>query len=116
MVGSVIALLPNRAELLEKESNELSAKLHPLLFAVVQKLKNKEALSNDESALVHDGKVEVQVWLTEKSEETTAQLKELGFEVVLDMKSSKVIIGRLPIEKLEALAKLKGVKYIAPQK
>jgi hypothetical protein len=98
------------------QSNELEEKLHRLVFAVVQKLKNKEALSADESGLIRDGKAEVQVWLTEKTEETIAQLKELGFEIVNDAKNSKVIFGRLPVEKLEALAKLKAVKYIAPQK
>ena len=32
---------------------------------------------------IRDGKAEVQVWLTEKSDEALAQLKELGFEVCL---------------------------------
>jgi len=45
-----------------------------------------------------------------------AQLKELGFEVLLNAKSANMIVGRLPIEKLEALAKFKFVKYIAPQR
>jgi hypothetical protein len=30
------------------------------------------------------------------------------------MKSNKMIVGRLPIEKLQALANLKAVRYIAP--
>jgi Ca-activated chloride channel family protein len=99
-----------------QQSNELEEKLHRAIFAIAQKLKNKEALSSDESALIRDGKVEVQVWLTEKTDETTAQLKELGFEVVSDAKNSTIVIGRLPVEKLEALAKLKFVKYVAPQR
>jgi len=44
-----------------------------------------------------------------------AALKALGFEVVLDPKSAKLVIGRLPIEKLEALAELKFIRYVAPQ-
>ena len=43
------------------------------------------------------------------------KLKELGFENILDPKSSKLIIGRLAIEKLEALADLKFVRYVSPQ-
>jgi hypothetical protein len=43
-------------------------------------------------------------------------LKELGFEVVLDPKSSKLIIGRLPIDKLEKLVELKFVRYVQPQR
>ena len=35
--------------------------------------------------------------------------------VVLDPTTSKMIIGRLPIEKLAALAELKSVRYVAPQ-
>jgi Ca-activated chloride channel family protein len=96
--------------------NELEEKLHRLVFAIVQKLKNKETLSSEESALIRDGKAEVQVWLTEKTDETMAQLKQLGFEVVSDAKDSKIVVGRLPVEKLEELAKLKFVKYVAPQR
>jgi Ca-activated chloride channel homolog len=95
--------------------SEEEKKFHRSIFAVVQKLKNKQTLS-DEGGLIHDGKAELQVWLTEKSDEALAQLKELGFEIVLDDKNSKVIIGRLPVEKLEALAKIKFVKYVAPIK
>jgi Ca-activated chloride channel family protein len=106
---------PAPTNLLAQQSNELEEKLHRAVFAVVQKLKNKETLSSvDESALIRDGKAEVQVWLTEKTDEALAQLKELGFEVVVETRNSKIVIGRLPVEKLEALAKLKFVKYVAP--
>ena len=109
-------LAEERKDLLDQQNSELQ-KLHRSLLAVVQKLQKKEKLSSaDEGGFIRDGKAEVQVWLTEKSNEALTQLKELGFEVVLDAKSSKVIIGRLPVEKLEALAKFKFVKYIAPQK
>ena len=105
-----------RTDLLDQQSNELEQKLHRSVYAVVQKLKNREPLSSTESELIRDGKAELQVWLTEKTDQTIAQLKELGFEVVLNAENSKVIIGRLPVEKLEALAKLKFVKYVAPQR
>jgi Ca-activated chloride channel family protein len=96
---------------------ELQRKLHRSLLAVVQKLQKKEMLLNPaETPFIRDGKAEVQVWLTDKSSETLTQLKELGFEVVLDAKNSNLIVGRLPVEKLEALAKLKFVKYVAPQR
>jgi len=35
--------------------------------------------------------------------------------VLLDPKSAKMIIGRLPLEKLEALARLEFVRYVTPQ-
>jgi Ca-activated chloride channel family protein len=98
------------------QDSDLKRKLHRSLLAVVQKLQKKEMLLNPaETPFIRDGKAEVQVWLTDKSSETLTQLKELGFEVVLDAKNSKLIVGRLPIEKLEALAQLKFVKYVAPQ-
>jgi hypothetical protein len=63
---------------------------------------------------VRGGKAEVQVWLADKSEATIASLKKLGFEIVLDPKTAKMVIGRVPVEKLAALAELEVVRYIAP--
>ena len=115
VMPEVIAM--DRTQLLDQQASEWQVKLHRSVLAVVQKLQKKEMIFNAaEFGFIHDGKAELQVWLTDKSDETLAQLKELGFEVVVDAKSSRVIIGRLPIEKLEALAKLKAVKYVAPQK
>jgi len=34
---------------------------------------------------------------------------------VLDPKTAKLVIGRLPVDKLAALAELKSVRYVAPQ-
>jgi hypothetical protein len=100
----------------EKKRAALEARLHPSILAVVDRLKNKRATAGaDEVKFIRDGKAEVQVWLTEKSAESLAALKELGFEVVLDPKTAKLVIGRLPIEKLEALAWLKFIRYVAPQ-
>ncbi len=122
MVASVTASLPetirlNQLGVPDQQNAELQQKLHRSVLAVVQKLQKKETLSStDEAGFIRDGKADVQVWLTDKSNETLAQLKELGFEVVLDAKNRNVIIGRLPVEKLEALAKLKFVKYVSPQR
>jgi Ca-activated chloride channel family protein len=97
-------------------SRQLLSKLHPSIVAVVERLKNKSGQpSAAESKFVRGGRAEIQVWLADKSAATMEQLKKLGFEVVLDPKSSKVVIGRLPIEKLSALAELAAVKYVAPQ-
>jgi hypothetical protein len=35
--------------------------------------------------------------------------------VVLDPRSSKLLIGRISVEKLEALSKMEFVRYISPQ-
>ncbi len=100
----------------EQRLTQLRARFHPSILAVIDRLKNKSATAGaDETKFIHDGKAEIQIWLTDKSEETLAKLKELGFEVVLDPKTATLIIGRLPIERLEALAELKFVRYVAPQ-
>jgi hypothetical protein len=100
----------------EQRLNTLRSKLHPGVLAVVIRLRDKQTSpTTDEQRFVRDGKAEVQVWMTEKSAEAITKLKELGFEVVLDQKNSSLIIGRLAIEKLEALADLKYVRYVSPQ-
>jgi hypothetical protein len=100
----------------QRDINELRTKLHRSLFTVVEKLQRKETLSTaDQGGFISNGKAEVQVWLTDKSPASVAKLKELGFEVLLDAKSSNLIIGRLPVEKIEALARLSFVKYASPQ-
>ena len=100
----------------EQKRVQLRAKFQPSILAVIDRLKTKNSAAGpDEAKFIHNGKAEIQIWLTEKSDETIAALKALGFEVALDPKSAKLIIGRLPIEKLSALAELKSVRYVAPQ-
>jgi hypothetical protein len=109
-VDEVRALSPE-----DKARRDLQSKFHPRLLAVIDRLKNKTAATADEAKFIQGGKAEIQIWLDDKSTATIAKLKELGFEVVLDPTTSKMIIGRLPIEKLAALAELKSIRYVAPQ-
>ena len=100
----------------EQKRADLQSKFHPSVLAVIDRLKDQTLKPNsDEAKFIHNGKAEIQIWLTEKSDETLAKLKQLGFEVVLDPKTARLVIGRLPIEKLAALAELKSVRYVAPQ-
>jgi len=124
VVGSIIvapkpvasAAVADATTLPEVIGGEVRQKLHASVLAVVERLKNKQnSPAADESKFVRDGKAEVQIWLADRSAETLAKLKELGVEVVLDPKNSNMIVGRLPIEKLEELSTLKFVRYVAPQ-
>jgi Ca-activated chloride channel homolog len=100
----------------EQKRVALQSRFHPTVLAVIDRLKDsKLSPAANEARFIHNGKAEIQIWLTEKSAETLAKLKELGFEVMLDPKTAKLVIGRLPIEKLAALAELKSVRYVAPQ-
>lgn len=94
---------------------EILSKLHPALSAVAERLAKKVAQpAPQEAKFVRNGKAEVQIWLIDTSKETLELLKQLGFEIILEPKTTKMIIGRLPIEKLEALANLKAVRYVSP--
>ena len=100
----------------EQKRADLQSKFHPSVLAVIDRLKDQTLKPNpDEAKFIRNGKAEIQIWLTEKSDETLAKLKQLGFEVVLDPKTARLVIGRLPIDKLAALAELKSVRYVAPQ-
>lgn len=93
-----------------------NAKLHPAIAALlVQVQMSSRRPTLTEFKFVRAGKAELQIHLTEKSAAVLAELQTLGFEVVLNPANSKLIIGRLPVEKLEELAELASVRYIAPQ-
>jgi Ca-activated chloride channel family protein len=106
------------ARLLEEQKRrDLQTRLHSSLLALVDRLGDRAAKPDAEEArFVRDGKAEVQVWLTDKSDAIIAQLKGLGFEIILEPRSADMVVGRVPIEKLAALAELKFVRYVAPMK
>ncbi len=100
----------------QKKRADLQSRFHPSILFVIDWLKAPRAgLLTDQAKFVHNGKAEIQIWFTDKSDEAMAKLKELGFEIVLDPKTAKTVIGRLPIEKLAALAEIKSIRYVAPQ-
>lgn len=92
----------------------LQSKMNNAVYAVIQRLKDRKAQAGaDEAKFVKNGKADIQVWLVDKTPEAIAELKKLGFEIVLDPTTSKLVIGRIAIEKLEALAELKSVRFIS---
>ncbi len=100
----------------EMKEREMLAKQHPTIAALIERLKQKNAQPGaEEIKFVRDGKAEIQIWLTDKSPQVIAELKKLGFEIVLDPQSAKMVIGRISVEKLAALLEVKAVRYISPQ-
>lgn len=100
----------------EQKRAALQSKFHPSVLAVIDRLKARKPIPGvDEAKFIHNDKAELQIWFTDKSDEAMAKLKELGFEIILDPKTAKMVIGRLPIEKLAALADIKSIRYVAPQ-
>jgi len=118
-VGAVVSPTPTpdlKVSERGRQLDELQLKLPRSLLAVVGKLQRKETLTSaDEAGFIRNGKAEVQVWMSEKSPASLAKLKELGFESVFDAKSSRLIIGRISVDKIEALARLSFVTYVSPQ-
>jgi Ca-activated chloride channel family protein len=99
----------------QKEREQLLSKFDPAVLAVVDRLKgSKTTVRTDEAKFVTDGKAQIQIWLTDKSEQTLAKLNELGFQVLLAPRSANMIIGRLPVDKIESLASLKFVRHVSP--
>jgi len=98
----------------EQKRLEFQAKLHHSISLLIKRLKEGKPPAADEPTFIHEGKAEIQVWLTDKSAETLAALNKLGFEIVLNPKTGKLLIGRLDVEKLAALAELPSVRFIAP--
>jgi hypothetical protein len=91
-------------------------KTHPVILDLINRLKNKnEPRVSNWGGFVREGTAEVQVWLTVKSDAVRTRLKELGFEFVLDSPKSTLIVGRLPVEKLELLVELEYIRYVSPQ-
>ena len=64
---------------------------------------------------MRNGRAEVQVWLSDTTPTILDEIKKLGFEIVLQPKTGKLIIGRVPIEKLALLGEMNSVRYLAPQ-
>ena len=108
--AEVLSLSPE-----EQKRQLLSVRLHPSLLAVVERLRTRAPAGVDEAKFIRGGKAEVRIWLTDVSSNAIEELKKLGFEVVLEPKTAKLVIGRMPVENLQKLAELKWVKYVAPE-
>ena len=104
------------APLADTPLNGEPLKLHPAIAALVDRLKQKnQAPTVEEAKFVRNGRAEVQMWLSDTTPTILHEIKKLGFEIVLQPRTGKLIIGRVPIEKLAQLAEMKSVRYLAPQ-
>jgi Ca-activated chloride channel family protein len=97
---------------------KISPSLQQVMNCVrVQAVSSQAAPKNGQGAgcaTDKDGKVSVQLQLTDKSAETMKQLQALGFEIASDPRSSATVaIGRISALKLEDLAKLDVVRYVS---
>ena len=111
---------PVMADTIEEEDSSKRfkkplSKLDFTLLVMVEKKEKGKPFSTEESARLQDGKVMIQVWLMNSKAETLTQLKDLGFKIVTESKSSHLLIGYIPMEQLEPLSKLSVVRYVTLQ-
>ncbi len=94
---------------LTPERKALESKLHASLLEAFE----CAAKQQQECKLVHDGKVEVQIWLTENSASVLDELRKAGFEPGAGESPGRTLVGKLPVEKLQALAQMSEVKFVS---
>lgn len=98
----------------EQRAAKLKAKLDGALRELPARLakEGKDGSLKTDRLEVKDGRVEVAVWLNDNSDAALAKLKELGFETVIASKVAKMVVGKIPVAKLEELALLDAVRRV----
>ncbi|HEX6185863.1 MAG TPA: TonB family protein, partial [Pyrinomonadaceae bacterium] len=100
----------------EQWRQRLQTRMHPLVASVVVRLRDRNGTPGaEEATFIRDGKAELRIRLSEKTPAVLARLKQLGLELVLDPQTSRLVVGRLPVEKLAALLDVEAVLYVSPQ-
>jgi hypothetical protein len=86
----------------------LESKLSPILL---DKFDCWKKLGSD-CKLAEDGTVEIQLFLTDASPAVIREIEGLGFSVSQDRAQKKMVIGRIPLEKLAELANVQMVRFM----
>lgn len=97
---------------LRDESPGLS-KLAGELRALLE-MKGKKGTYTAGKVRVTDGKVTVQVWISQATEKIFKRLKNAGLEISFKAGTGKTVIGVIEVEKLEDLVKLSEVILVEP--
>ncbi|MEJ2231389.1 MAG: VIT and VWA domain-containing protein, partial [Nitrospirales bacterium] len=118
---SVAVSAPLMVDRVEPENDSIwrkdsASKLDSTLESLVEHEEKKAALPQDVGQHVTDGKVLIQVWLTNTNPETLEKLEEFGFQVVAQPKTGHRVIGKLSVERLANFSKLSEVRYITLQR
>ncbi|MEJ7848168.1 MAG: TonB family protein [Pyrinomonadaceae bacterium] len=93
---------------------KLKERLHSWLYSLVERLKNGEsAVGPNEAKFVREGKAEIQLTVTARSPQLMEKLKNAGFEIASEKGS--VLVGRIAVDKIAALAEIGEVKLILPR-
>jgi Ca-activated chloride channel family protein len=110
MVTDVAAAAPDvKKERLTPERALLESKLSPTMLAIFDCWKKSGASCQH----VKGGALEVQLFLTDNSASVIEKLKATGFAIKENRAKQKMVVGILPAGKLEELAKLASVRFMA---
>lgn len=94
---------------LTPERKALESKLHPSLLEAFDCVAKKQ----QECKLVHDGKVEIQIWLTANSASVLDALRKAGFEPTAGQLAEKTLVGKIAVEKLQPLTLVSEVRFVS---
>lgn len=81
---------------------------------LIERVRRGVALTAEDKRFVRDGKAYVEVWLKDESPGVLERMRQLGFELTEKQRVAKIVVGRIPVDKLDALLNLAGVQTVAP--
>ena len=96
---------------LSEQRRTLESKLQPAVLATLDCFR-KSGNAGASCANVRSGRVAIQVWLRKDSPAVRRQLQALGFAVTRGG-GATMVAGTLRVEKLEQLAQLSAVEFVA---
>ncbi len=80
----------------------------------LRRLKLAPSLQKTPLPNVKNGKIEVQIWLTDLPEDGIKKLKTAGFDLAATLTPTKLLLGTLDVSKLDALLELSFVRRVEP--
>ncbi len=115
-LGDWVTALEEKMTPEEKREFRLKTRLAEELHGLAQKVAQEGQDGNLTigNVEVKEGLVKVAIWLADDSEENLAKLKELGLQIMGQAKSVRMVIGKLPVDKLEEAALLDFVRLVEP--
>lgn len=90
------------------------SKLDTPVAMLVARLKAGGLPEAGERQFVRDGKAEVDLTVAAGSDQLKARLRALSFEVISWPEAGNLVTGRIAVERLESLANIESVLFIAP--
>jgi Ca-activated chloride channel homolog len=110
--GKLTESSPSRDAKAASDRALLESKLSPAILAGFDCWKNQAK----DCKLALDGTIEIQVFLTKDPTAVLEQLKAAGLQLSQVRSKDKVVTGRIPLQKLTAVASLDTVTFVAPRR